>query len=153
MKETFTYKYDDLLNPLLTALHQLGGSGNLDEIENEVANNLNLTDEQINEKHRGNITKLRYRLSWAKFYLMKYHLVENSIRGIWALTEEGRKVTSVDKEIVKKQVIAEDKLQKQFREPKNTKQVDINLSIEEIEGNEEIQKFRVKLYNLSLNIN
>ena len=78
MEETFKYKYEDLFNTLLEALHNLGGSGSLDEIENEVTNNLKLTEEQINEIHRGNTTKLRYRLSWAKFYLMKYGLVENS---------------------------------------------------------------------------
>ena len=62
---------------------------------------------------------------------MKYHLVENSIRGIWALTEEGRKVTTVDKDIVKKQVLADDRLQKQFREPKHTQSIekDFNISL------------------------
>ena len=138
MEETFKYKYEDLFNTLLIALHNLGGSGSLDEIENEVTNNLKLTEEQVNETHRGNTTKLRYRLSWAKFYLMKYGLIENSIRGIWALTEEGRKVTIVDKEIVKKKVIADDRLQKQFRDSKNIQSNEKELPIE---GDEEIQKF------------
>ena len=48
MKETFKYKYDDLFNPTLTALHNLDGSGSVSEIEEQVASNLKLADEQVN---------------------------------------------------------------------------------------------------------
>lgn len=47
MKEVFNYKYDDLFNPTLAALHNLGGSGSVEEIEEQVATILNLTDEQL----------------------------------------------------------------------------------------------------------
>lgn len=111
MKERFKYKYDDLFNPALTALHNLGGSGSIEEIEDQVAKILNLNEEAANEIHKGNRTKLGYRLAWARNYLKRYGLFENSSRGIWALTSEGSKVRSVDKEVVKKKVIAEDKRQ------------------------------------------
>jgi restriction system protein len=109
MKETFKYKYDDLFNPTLTALHNLGGSGSVSEIEEQVASNLKLADEQVNEIHRGNTTKLTYRLAWAKNYLKRFGLVENSSRGVWALTEKGLKTKSVDKEVVKRKVVSDDK--------------------------------------------
>jgi len=49
MKDNFNYKYDDLFNPTLTALHNLGGSGSLSEIEEEVSSILGLSDKEVNE--------------------------------------------------------------------------------------------------------
>ncbi|MBA3647813.1 MAG: restriction endonuclease [Chitinophagales bacterium] len=135
MKETFKYKYDELFNPTLTALHNLGGSGSVNEIEEQVTSILKLTDEQVNEIHRGNTSKLTYRLAWAKNYLKRYGLLENSARGVWALTEEGLKTKSVDKEAVKRKVVTEDKKERIVKQ-KKTKS---NLN-EEQDNNEELQK-------------
>lgn len=96
--------YDNLFNPLLEALHQLGGSGSNSEIEEKVAEVLNLKEEDINEIHRGSTTKLSYRLAWARNYLKRYGLLERSTRGVWALNSKGRNTGSVDKEEVKKYV-------------------------------------------------
>lgn len=137
MKEHFKYKYDELFNPLLTALHNLGGSGSVEELEEQVATTLNLTDEQVNEIHRGNTSKLTYRLAWARNYLKRFGLLENSSRGVWALTEEGLKTKSVDKEVVKRKVVADDR---QERLSKNKKPKTEEHADEEDES-EEIQKF------------
>lgn len=137
MKETFKYKYDDLFNSLLTALHNLGGSGSVEELEEQVATILNLTDEQVNEIHRGNTSKLTYRLAWARNYLKRFGLLENSSRGVWALTEEGLKTKSVDKEVVKRKVIADDK-QERLSKNKKTKTEEHE---EDENESEEIQKF------------
>ena len=135
MREAFKYKYDELFNSTLTALHNLGGSDSVSEIEEQVASILKLTDEQVNEIHRGNTSKLTYRLAWAKNYLKRYGLLENSSRGVWALTEEGLKTNSVDKESVKRKVVAEDR-RARINKQKNEK---INLSVEQ-DDNEELQK-------------
>jgi len=137
MKEHFKYKYDELFNPLLTALHNLGGSGSVEELEEQVATTLNLTDEQVNEIHRGNTSKLTYRLAWARNYLKRFGLLENSSRGVWALTEEGLKTKAVDKEVVKRKVVADDR---QERLSKNKKPKTEDHADEEDES-EEIQKF------------
>jgi len=134
MKEYFKYKYDDLFNPTLTALHNLGGSGSIEEIEEQVAKNLDLNDEQVNEIHRGNTTKLTYRLAWARNYLKRYGLLENSSRGVWALTEEGLKAKLVDKEVIKRKVVAEDRKERLSRD--KSKELDPTDEVE----NEEIQK-------------
>ncbi len=97
-------KYDALFNPLLQAIHNLGGSASVSEQEDEVATILKLTDEEVAEIHRGNRTKLSYRLAWARNYLKRYGLIDNSSRGVWALTTEGRKRQSLDKNEVKKYV-------------------------------------------------
>ena len=137
MKEHFKYKYDELFNPLLTALHNLGGSGSVEELEEQVATILNLTDEQVNEIHRGNTSKLTYRLAWARNYLKRFGLLENSSRGVWALNEEGLKTKSVDKEVVKRKVVADDR-QERISKIKKIKAEDHS---DEEDENEEIQKF------------
>ena len=48
-EELFTYRFDDLFEPTLKALRALGGSGSVDEIEEEVARALNLSEDQVNE--------------------------------------------------------------------------------------------------------
>jgi len=135
MKEVFHYKYDDLFNPTLKALHHLGGSGSIDEIEDVVASDLNLSDDQVNEIHRGNTSKLSYRLAWARNYLKRYGLLENSSRGIWALTEAGLKTTKVDQEKVKRKVVSDDRRQSL---KSKTKSNDIPT---ETEVNEELEKY------------
>lgn len=104
----FKYKYDQLFKPTIEALKQLGGSGSINEIEEKVIEILNLNDDEINDIHRDNTTKLSYRLAWARTYLKKFGLIENSSRGIWALTEKGLKAT-IDENEIKKYVVEKSK--------------------------------------------
>lgn len=109
MNTLFIYKHDDLFNPVIKALKLLGGSGSVSEIEEKVAQIMNLTEDQINEIHRESTTKLSYRLAWARNYLKRFDIVENSSRGIWALTEKGQKIEGVDQEKVKRAVVKKDR--------------------------------------------
>jgi restriction system protein len=99
-------KYDELFNPLLEALRSLGGSASIPEQEDEVASILKLSEKDLAEIHRGNRTKFSYRLAWARNYLKRFGLLENSTRGVWSLTVEGHKVNTVDRNEVKRFVIA-----------------------------------------------
>lgn len=102
--EEFKYKYDDLFNPVLKALHSLGGSGTNSEIEETIIQQMNFSDVEIEDIHRGNTTKLNYRCAWAKNYLKRFGLLENSSRAVWSLSNLGRDTTEVDKEEVKRTV-------------------------------------------------
>jgi restriction system protein len=97
-------KYDELFQPALSALHTLGGSASISEMEDEVIKILGLTDDEITEIHRGNTTKLSYRLAWARTYLKKVDIIENSTRGIWSLTAKGLNSSIIDSKVVKDQV-------------------------------------------------
>lgn len=99
-------KYDDLFNPLLKAMHKLGGSASVSEQEDEVAAILKLSDLDVAEIHRGSRTKVSYRLAWARNWLKHYGVLDNSARGIWALTALGQQTQTVDKAAVKKAVNA-----------------------------------------------
>ena len=102
-------RYDELFQPLLEAVHSLGGSANVEEQEDKVAEFLKLTEAEIAEIHRGNRTKLSYRLAWARNYLKRFGILENSSRGVWSLTTLGRNTTTVDPAKVKKFVLALDR--------------------------------------------
>ena len=45
---------------------------------------------------------MNYRLAWARNYLKRYGVVNNSSRGIWALTAKGQSVSEVNKQEVNK---------------------------------------------------
>lgn len=112
MSKEFKFKYDDLFNPTLEAIKNLGGSGSVSEIEEQVINILDLSESEVNDIHRESITKLTYRLAWARNYLKRFGLLENSSRGIWALTEDGQKTERVNQEKVKKAVVKLDRGQR-----------------------------------------
>jgi len=89
--------YDDLLEPLFTAMHELGGSASIEEQEEKVAVLMDLSEEDLSEIHKDNKTKFSYRLAWARTYLKKYGVLNNSSRGVWVLTPEGQKKETVSK--------------------------------------------------------
>ena len=83
-------------NPLLEAIKKLGGSASISELNEEVTKYLQLTDEEIAERHNAQYTKLEYKLAWARTYLKAYGLLDNSERGVWVLTPKGKDTDAVD---------------------------------------------------------
>lgn len=133
MDKHFKYKYDDLFNPTLKALRNLGGSGAVNEIEEQVISILELPEEAVNEIHRESTTKLTYRLAWARNYLKRYGLLDNSSRGVWALTEAGQNTNEVDQEKVKKTVIKKDREERSKKEQKAENGPELKEKTEELE--------------------
>ena len=87
--------FDELMNPLLRAMQALGGSGSVEEIYDKVVELERFPDDVVAQPHdpeKSNQTELGYRLAWARTYLKKYGLLENSSRGIWALTAKAKRV-------------------------------------------------------------
>lgn len=98
-------QYHEMMNPLLEALRQLGGSGTVEETEAKTAQIMQLSDEQLEVLHdpeKGGQTQFGYRLAWARTYLKKFGLLENSARAVWALTAAGREIKNVDSKAVVK---------------------------------------------------
>jgi restriction system protein len=97
--------YDLLINPLFQALKQLGGSGSIEEIYEKVVENLKFPDEILNVPHnpdKSNQTEVAYRLAWARTYLKKYGVIENSSRAVWSIVPEKRHIEKIDhKEVVR----------------------------------------------------
>lgn len=106
--------YDQMMNPTIRALKNLGGSGTIEEIYNKVTEILDLSDGQLNVLHnpeKGGQTEVEYRLAWSRTYLKKYGVLENSTRGVWALTQQGRELNEIDPVIVRRFVQNEGKQQ------------------------------------------
>jgi restriction system protein len=99
------YQYDELMNPILQALKALGGSGTNEEINNKVAEIIGKPSDQLEVLHnpaKGGITEFEYRLMWARTYLKRYGVIENSARGVWALTFNGSTIDKVnEKEVIR----------------------------------------------------
>lgn len=58
--------------------------------------------EVIHDPKRGSTTEVEYRIAWARTYLKKYGVLDNSSRGIWSLTAKGREIDSVNPQAVKR---------------------------------------------------
>lgn len=96
-------KFDDLMNPVIQALKNLGGSGTIEEINDKVAEIAKIPSEQLEVLHnpeKGGMTEIEYRLMWTRTYLKRYEIIDNSSRGVWSLTEKGSKIDKVDEKDV-----------------------------------------------------
>lgn len=111
--------FDEMMNPLLEALRNLGGSGSIDELATEVSRVMQLSDEQLEILHnpeKGGTTEFEYRLAWTRTYLKKYGLLENSSRGVWALTIDGRTTEAVNEKEVTTFVKEQDRIARKEQE-------------------------------------
>jgi restriction system protein len=86
--------YRDLLWPTLRAVREIGDSGTIEEIVEEVVGQEGFTEEQQAVPHGdGPQTQIEYRLAWARSYLKGMGALNNSERGVWSTTELGRTMT------------------------------------------------------------
>ncbi len=127
--------YDQLMNPAIQALKALGGSGTIEEIYNKVTELVDLTDEQLEVLHnpdKGGQTEIEYRLAWSRTYLKKYGILENSSRGVWALTAKGRQIDRIDPVAVKRFVLGQLKHQETAEDETNLDKPDEELAWREV---------------------
>lgn len=89
--------FDDLFQPTLDALRQLGGHQTIAAINQAAISLLTLTSDELVQPHGDTKqTELEYRLAWARTYLKHYGLIDNPKRGMWTLTEQGQKTELVN---------------------------------------------------------
>src|SRR5713101_2567355 len=107
------------MNPLLKAIHALGGSGTIAEINEKVLELENFPKDVLSVEHLDTgQSEVEYRLAWARSYLKKYGILQNSSRGVWSLTEGKIGIQEVDPTAVVKYV------QEHYREArKSSKQI------------------------------
>jgi restriction system protein len=121
-------QYHELLNPTLSAVHKLGGSASINELVERVIADLELPQEVVEQLHgTGNTTELEYRLAWSRTYLKKFGLLNNSERGVWALTQEGVRTREVSPAKVVKFVQEEARERSRSRHAKSEEPEEIGL--------------------------
>lgn len=90
-KKTEGAQFVRWFGPLLDALRKLGGSGSPDEVVDKIAAELSLPDDLQNELLPSGELRFRNQVAWARFYLVRENLLDSSKRGVWSLTEAGRR--------------------------------------------------------------
>jgi len=90
--------FDELFNPLIRALRALGGSGSIQELYDKAIELERLPEAVLSQPHNENsdLTEVAYRLAWARSYLKKFGLLENSKRGVWSLTAQAKDLEKVN---------------------------------------------------------
>lgn len=112
-------QYHELFNPLLRALKELGGSATVSEIEEQVAKDLALPENLLEQPSKSHPYKseVMYRLAWARTYLKDFGLIENSQRGVWSLTPKAQQYPKVDSQEVRKHCAALSKEARKAKKP------------------------------------
>lgn len=110
------------------ALRALGGSATIAELDEKVIEQEGLSEEEQSFFMRGDENKPRvnYYLSWARTYLKRGKALENSKRGVWALTDKGTTLKTYE---VAKAIY--DKVQLEERERARKKRLAAKNQIEE----------------------
>lgn len=145
--------FDELIIPTVKALIELGGSGTIAEINSKVYEIARLSDDTLKVPHSedGNLIEVDYRLAWSRTYLKKFGLLENSARGIWALSKSDIDLLNLDyTEIVKavrEQIKPTQKKEEIQKETENDDEKAITDEVDNAEGWKE--KLLNTLYEIS----
>ena len=144
--------FDELLVPTVKALIELGGSGTIEEINSKVYEIANLTDDilQIPHGDKGTTSEVDYRIAWSRTYLKKFGLLENSSRGIWALSKADIDVSKLDHIEIVRTVREQDKLSQP--KAKSLKSKDEQIEEEVTEEVDRTDEWKEKLLNILYDI-
>ncbi|HQW12905.1 MAG TPA: restriction endonuclease [Saprospiraceae bacterium] len=144
--------FDELIVPTVKALIQLGGSGTVEEINSKVYEIAKLPDDilQIPHGEGGTTNEVDYRLAWSRTYLKKFGLLENSSRGIWALSKADIDVDKLDHIEIARAVREQNKLTES--KPSTTKKTTEEIEQEVVEEVDDTEEWKEELLNILYNI-
>ncbi|MEM7069436.1 MAG: restriction endonuclease [Pseudomonadota bacterium] len=133
-----------LMLATVEALKAMGGSASIDELDEAIIEREGVTEEeQAFTMPNDSRPKLRYYLAWSRTYLKRGNALENSSRGVWALTDTGEKISSRDETTaIHKKVNEEERERSRLKrlaakEDKERAQLDnAPVSIDEIGGHD-----------------
>ncbi len=138
--------YDQLMQPVFQTLKDLGGSGSIEEIDEKAVEILGLSEEVANQPHnpeKSSQSEMQYRLAWARTYLKKYGLIENSSRGVWAIAPDKRHIETIDSQEIVRVV---QQLSRAERESRKRELTDDEIDADDIP--EEVQSWREQLHRI-----
>lgn len=144
--------FDELIIPTVKALVELGGSGTVEEINTKVYEIANIPDDilQIPHGDEGTTNEVDYRLAWSRTYLKKFGLLENSSRGIWALSKSEIDVSKLDHVEIVRTVRGQEKPVEAKNKIANSTEEELQLELtNEVDNTEE---WKEKLLNVLYNI-
>lgn len=114
---------------VVIGLKDLGGSATIQELDERVIEleGVSETEQSFTMKNDENRPRVNYYLAWARTYLKRGGALENSARGVWALTEKGSEIETISQtRAIYDQVTEEERARaKEKREAKKSLKVDI----------------------------
>ena len=138
--------YAQLIEYTFKALKELGGSGNNTEINDKVAQLMNLPEEVLDVPHlnSSSMSEVNYRCAWARTLLKNHGAIENSARSVWAITATFASIDSVDG----------DYIDKNCRKPRKSANEPAEIQMENagVEIPEEVRSWRRKLQDVIQNM-
>jgi len=125
--------YDKLFIPVLKALIELGGSGTIDEINEKVYELENFSEEILQIPHGENNaqSQIDYRLAWARTYLKKFGLIENSARAVWTLAKSEIDIEALNSTEIVRYVRNLPQARKQNKKSKEEVKEEVSEEVEE----------------------
>lgn len=143
--------HTEMMNELFQAMKELGGSGTINEIDQKTLEILQLPQDITDYPHgNSNKTEIQFRLAWTRTYMKKAGILENSSRGVWALTSKGRELNTIKPSSIVEQVRKMSTLSLP-----NTKRINLDDNNPENDGidiPDELQSWRDKLKNILINL-
>ena len=83
--------------PLIQALRDLGGSATRANTLKKIIQNEHLTTAEVSEtRGKTGVSKFENDVSYARFHLVSGGYIDNSVRGVWTLTDAGKTVDMTD---------------------------------------------------------
>jgi restriction system protein len=97
--------YREYVFPTLQAVKARGGSATIEEIEDAVAELMQVPQALLGIPHGNSArTEFQYKLAWVRTYLKKVDALHNSERGVWSITDYGETLSEEDARLVFKRV-------------------------------------------------
>jgi restriction system protein len=116
-------KIAQFVNPVLTALKRLGGSGRPSEVCEAVAHDMGLEgSSMLEETLRSGVSRFENKIAWVRQYLVLAGYIDRSERGVWALTAKGRSSPALSEEEANRLVL---EMQRQDRERRGKRLDDV----------------------------
>lgn len=84
-------KFIQYFQPVIDGLRDLGSSAKPSEVYTWITEHYPIPKGEIESTTKGGQSKFQNKVGWARFYLAKGGLIATEQRGVWVLTEKGRK--------------------------------------------------------------
>lgn len=112
-----------LMLATVEALKALGGSASINELDQAVVEREGVSEEeQAFTMPNDTRPKLKYYLAWARTYLKRGGALNNSARGVWALTEFGEKIVTREQTVAIHSLVNEEERQRAREKRKRQKE-------------------------------
>jgi restriction system protein len=86
-------KFVRYFQPVIDVLKEKGGSATPQEVYEAIADQYDISEEDLSAQLKNGSSKFQNQVAWARFYLVKAGLVDSSKKGVWTLTPAGQRAS------------------------------------------------------------